>query len=339
MGTVRMPEPARRGIASTFLFVATNMIALICLAWVLAGTDWHALGNNVRHLNWGWLTISAVSNILLYLLQGWRWCLVLAPVAEIPFWQSVNAIYVGLFANETLPFKAGEIIRCFLLGRWNELPISVTLASVLIERILDGFWLIAGLAVAVRLTPHVHPFIMRAGAFLTVLVAVCAVFLAIAMYWKKGAMDAVANTPWLGWAQVLIKDLHLIGHSRYLYVAFLVSLPYLLLEVLPIYATLRAFGPLSGLPISVAFVMMVFLRLGSAVPQAPSNIGLFNFAAARTLEMFAVSRGMAYGFSVLLWAALTLPLLAAGFLAVGVTEVKMSELQRHARAHAQNSGW
>jgi hypothetical protein len=45
---------------------------------------------------------------------------------------------------------------------------------------------------------------------------------------------------------------------------------------------------------------------------------------------------MAYGFSVLLWAALTLPLLAAGFLAVGVTEVKMSELQRHAREHAQN---
>jgi hypothetical protein len=110
-----------------------------------------------------------------------------------------------------------------------------------------------------------------------------------------------------------------------------VSLPYLLLEVLPIYALLRAFGPLSGLSMKVAFVLMVFLRLGSAVPQAPSNIGLFHFAAARTLEMFAVARGMAYGFSVLLWAVITLPLLLAGFLAIGVTGVKMSELQRHAR--------
>jgi len=154
------------------------------------------------------------------------------------------------------------------------------------------------------------------------------------MYWKEQALDAVANTPWLGWAHVLIKDLHLIGHSRYLYMAWLVSLPYLLLEVLPIYALMRAFGPLSGLPMKVAFVLMVFLRLGSAVPQAPSNIGFFHFAAARTLEMFAVVKGMAYGFAVLLWAGITLPLLVAGFLAVGVTEIRMGELQRHAREEA-----
>ncbi len=325
-----MPEPARREIASKFLFAATNVIALICFAWVLAGTDWKALANNVRHLSWWWVVVSVASNLAVYLLQGWRWCLVLAPVAPIPFWQAVRAVYVGLFANETLPFKAGEIIRCFLLGRWNALPISVTLASALIERIFDGFWLIACLPLAVHLTPHVHPFIMRAGIFLTVLVFVCAAFLAFAMYWKEQALEAVVNTSWLNWAHVLIKDLHEIGHSRYLYLAWLVSLPYLLLEVLPIYALMRAFGPLSGLSIQVAFVMMVFLRLGSSVPQAPSNIGLFNFAAARTLEMFAVARGMAYGFSVLLWAVITLPLLVVGFLAVGVTEVKFSELQQHA---------
>jgi len=325
-----MSERAPRGIASKYLFIVTNVIALICFGWVLAGTDWHSLADNVRHLQWGWLAISVASNLVVYLIQAWRWCLVLAPVARIPFWQSARAIYVGLFANETLPFKAGEIIRCFLLGRWNNLPISVTLASVLIERIFDGFWLIACLTLAVHFTPHVHPFIMRAGVFLTILVAVCTGFLAIAMYWKEQALQAVVNTPWLNWAHVLIKDLHRIGHSRYLYLAWLVSLPYLVLEVLPIYALLRAFGPLSGLPIKVAFVMMVFLRLGSSVPQAPSNIGLFNFAAARTLEMFAVPRRMADGFSLLLWAVITLPLLVVGFLALGVTEIKFSELQQHA---------
>jgi glycosyltransferase 2 family protein len=325
-----MPEPPRRGIAQKFLFVATNVIALICFAWVLAGTDWKALGDNLRHLHWWWIVLSVVSNLLVYLLQGWRWCLVLEPVAPIPFWQSVRAIYVGLFANETLPFKAGEIIRCFLLGRWNDIPISVTLASALIERIFDGFWLLACLALAMQFTPHVHPFIQRTGAFLAVLVVVCAAFLGVAMYWKKEALDAVASTPWLGWAHVLIKDLHQIGRSRYLYLAWMVSLPYLLLEVLPIYALMRAFGPLSSLSIKVAFVLMVFLRLGSAVPQAPSNIGFFHFAAARTLEMFAVARGMAYGFAVLLWAGITLPLLVVGFFAVGVTEIRMSELQQHA---------
>ncbi|HTP86101.1 MAG TPA: lysylphosphatidylglycerol synthase transmembrane domain-containing protein [Bryobacteraceae bacterium] len=331
-----MPEQARHAIASRYLLIVTNVIAILCLAWVLAGTDWRALAKNVQHLHWGWIAVSVASNVAVYLIQAWRWCLVLAPVAEIPFWQSARAIYVGLFANETLPFKAGEIIRCFLLGRWNKVPMSVTLASALIERIFDGFWLIATLALAVHFTPHVHPFIVRAGLFLTVLVAVCAIFLGLAMYWKEQALDAVVNTPWLNWAHVLIKDLHLIGHSRYLYLALLVSLPYLLLEVLPIYALFRAFGPLSMLSMQVAFVLMVFLRLGSAVPQAPSNIGFFHFAAARTLEMFAVTRGMAYGFSVLLWTVITLPLLVVGFFALGVTEFRISELQQQADSAANN---
>jgi hypothetical protein len=331
-----MPEPARRGIATNFLFVATNMVALVCLAWVLIGTDWGELGNNLRHLHWWWIGVSVVTNLLVYLVQAWRWCLVLAPVSEVPFWQSVRAVYIGLFANEVLPLKAGEIIRCFLVGRWNDLPISVTLASALIERIFDGFWLIGSLLLAVHFTPHVHPFIMRAGAFLTALVVVCAVFIGIAMFWKRQALDAVVNTPWLGWAQVLIQDLHQIGHSRYLYYAWLVSLPYLVLETLPIYALFRAFGPLSALSMKVAFVLMVFIRLGSAVPQAPGNIGLFHFAAARTLEMFAVARGMAYGFSVLLFAGITLPLLLAGLVAVAISEVKMGEVHREAREEANH---
>jgi len=112
-----------------------------------------------------------------------------------------------------------------------------------------------------------------------------------------------------------------------------VSLPYLLLQVVPIYALMRAFGPLTFLPVHVAFAMMVFLRLGSAVPQAPGNIGLFHFAAARTLLLFAVPRGVANGFAVVLWAVVTLPLLIVGFIALGITGVDMDELHRQARAH------
>ena len=39
------------------------------------------------------------------------------------------------------------------------------------------------------------------------------------------------NARWFGWVHVLIKDLHLIGHSRYLYYAFGLSLPFLILQI------------------------------------------------------------------------------------------------------------
>src|SRR5579884_3629205 len=94
---------------------------------------------------------------------------------------------------------------------------------------------------------------------------------------------------------------------------------------------MRAFAPLSHLPLKIAFIMMVFLRLGSAVPQAPGNIGLFHFAAARTLLLFAVPRGIANGFAVVLRAVVTLPLLIVGFIALAITGVNMDELHRQAR--------
>jgi uncharacterized membrane protein YbhN (UPF0104 family) len=284
-------------------------------------------------MHWGWLAVAIIADIAVYVWQGWRWSLLLTPVKRVPMWDTVRAIYVGLFANEVLPFRAGEIIRCFLLGRWADIPISVALASALIERIFDGFWLILCLLVAIRDTPHVHPFIVRAGIFLSVLVVVCAVLLGVAMYWKEESLKAVANTSWLSWAKVLITDLHLIGHSRYLYYSWAASLPYLLLQVIPIYALMRAYGPLSRLHLVIAFIMMVFLRLGSAVPQAPGNIGLFQFAAARTLLLFAVPRTTAFGFALILWAVVTLPLLIVGYIALAVTGVNMGDLHRQARLH------
>src|SRR5579862_1531500 len=135
---VRMEQRAAadvpQRIARKYIFIATNTIALICFVWFLWNTNWHELGRYVRHLNWAWVAVAALADILVYVWQGWRWNLVLAPVKTVSLWQSVRAIYVGLFANEVLPFRAGEIIRSFLLAQWADVPISVSLASALIER-------------------------------------------------------------------------------------------------------------------------------------------------------------------------------------------------------------
>ena len=92
-------------------------------------------------MRWPWVLLAVLSNVLVFLLQGWRWKLLLNPIQRVPFTQAVQAIYVGLFANEVLPLRAGELIRCFLLSKTSGIPVSVSFASALIERIFDGIWL------------------------------------------------------------------------------------------------------------------------------------------------------------------------------------------------------
>jgi glycosyltransferase 2 family protein len=324
-------EPARK-LRSRIFFLVTNLIALICLVWTLHGAGFGQLRHEIAHLQWGWVAAAVVFDVLVYMVQGWRWILVLRPVDSVSVWNSIRAIYVGLFANEVLPLRAGEIIRCYLLAGWTDIPVSVTLASALIERIFDGLWLIICLFLTVRYVRLPHRFVIG-GFFLAALLLIFGILLGIAMFSKQQTLDTLLNAKWFNWVHVLIADLHLIGHSRYLYYAALASLPYLLIQVLPIYALIRAYHHLSGVSFGAAFALLVILRLGAVIPQAPGNLGTYNGIAAVGLHLFGVPMATAKRFSFILWASITLPLLIAGFIAVAITGVKMGELHGHARAH------
>ena len=112
------------------------------------------------------------------------------------------------------------------------------------------------------------------SVFLAILLLICAALLAVAMYWREQTLDALLDARLFSWAHVFIEDLHRIGHSRYLYFSLAVSVPYLLIQIVPIYAIMQAYG-FDGVAWAQAGALMVLLRLGSVVPQAPGNVGLF----------------------------------------------------------------
>ncbi len=328
---------------SRVLLILTYLASLGCLVWTLHDAKLGELRDDLATTNWWWLGLAVAADISVYCWQAVRWRLLLRPVEPVSFRQAVGAIYVGLFANEVLPFRAGEILRCFLVSRWTRLPFSVAISSALIERIFDGIWLFLCLLLTIRLVRvhHHMGWLVRGGYILGIVVLSGAALLALAVFLRQKTRALLLGDGWQRHIRVLIDDLNLIGHSRYLYFAFLQSLPYLLLQVIPIYAALQAypftlsetFDPTIG----VAFALMVILRLGSVVPQAPGNLGLFQFLTKEALErIFHVLPAEAARFSLVLWGTVTIPLLVAGFVALMVTEKRLFELKRAAEI-AQNN--
>jgi len=338
------PSPPKSKRASHIFTVVTLVVSVACLAWAVHGVSWTELWEEIRELDWRWVAVGAIADLLVYVVQGWRWSLLLLPVTPVSSWASVGAIYVGLFANEVLPLRAGEVIRCFLMARWSKIPISVTLASALIERIFDGALLIAGLFISLRYVRHFPlshgqaraiGIITTGSIFLAVILIICAALLAVAMYWREQALDALLDTPLSSWAHVFIEDLHRIGHSRFLYFSAAVSVPYLLIQIVPIYAVMQAYG-FDGVSWAQAGALMVLLRLGSVVPQAPGNVGLFQVLSTLGLTLFGVPGAMARRFTLILWAVVTVPLLIAGFIALVASGAKMGDLHREAQAEMRS---
>ena len=101
------------------LLVLAFVLSIGSLFYVLNDFEPEKLWGEVRAMHWGWVGAAVLFDILVYFLQGWRWSLLLRPVANVPYARSIRAIYVGLFANEVLPLRTGEVIRCYLQGRWS----------------------------------------------------------------------------------------------------------------------------------------------------------------------------------------------------------------------------
>lgn len=325
-----------RRIRNWTLIIATNLISFICLYYVLSGAHINLIWGEIRSMTWHWVVIAILSDVFVYVLQSLRWKLILNPIEPVSLWTSIRAIYIGLFANEVLPLRAGELIRCFIITRWAPIPLSVSFASALIERIFDGFWLMACFFVTLQVA-ELPRMLERAGYILGLLIIVAAALIGIGMYARSQSISFFFGFAFPKWFSTLVADLHLIGHSRYLYYAFFVSGLFMLAQILPIYAVMQAYGLDLDSTIIGAFTMMVLLRLSSVVPQAPGNLGLFQGVAFRTLIVFGVYGAVAKRFSLILWAVVTIPLIVVGFVILSISGARMAHLHRDAQTAASET--
>jgi len=308
--------------------VAGYAISVACLIWVFRGVDLRAILRDFTSLDWRWVSLGVASDILVYVWQAWRWKLLLSPVGPASLGRSVLAIYVALFTNELLPLRPGEfLVRPYLLARWSMIPFSVVLSSVLIERVFDGVWLVLALWLVTAFI-RLPGFLVQGMRLLGLVVLGVVILLALVMFHKQKAKDAVPHTRWGAKLKVLMEDLHLMGRSPSFYGAFAASLPYLLLQVVPVYALMQGFG--LGLSLWPATVLLVVIRLGTLLPQAPGNVGAFQALTVLVLGRYGIDKTTATGFSVMVWAVITLPLLVAGFLALALTGMNLSELKQRA---------
>jgi len=316
----------RRRLPGWVLPVLTWAIALGSLIWVFHGVDLRKMAADLLRLQWHWVAAAVIAEIMVYVIQGWRWTILLRPVGKAPVLRSIRAVYVGVFANEVLPLRSGEVIRCFLQARWNDISFPTVLSSFVIERVFDGIWL----AVAFYLTTlyvRLPGFMEEMGKVLAIVVIVAVVILAYFKFHKHHARAAISRRPWLSWLHHLVDGLHDMGDSPSFYFAALASIPYLALQVVPFWALMKNYE--LGLSFWAAFVVLIAVRLGTILPQAPGNVGSFQFFTVASLALFGVDKSTAAGLSLLMFTVITLPLLIVGFIALAVTGVKLNELRHH----------
>ena len=100
---------------------------------------------------YGWVIGSMLLSLVAYASRAYRWQLLLrAADQKVSTFRLTLAVFVGYLANLAFP-RLGEVVRCVVLKKTNQIPVSLSIGTVVTERIIDSLVLFFFLTIALLL--------------------------------------------------------------------------------------------------------------------------------------------------------------------------------------------
>jgi uncharacterized protein (TIRG00374 family) len=324
----------RRGIPGWVLPAAGYGLSALSLIWVFSKFPFAQLGEHLRTLDWMWVAVAILAEVAIYFADAWRWMVLLKPAGAPNFVSCLQAIFVGLFANDILPAKTGEILRCFLLSYKTDVSLSIAITSDVVLRIMDGLWiLIVYLMVTSQIATHVA--VDDAMWAFGIGAVAAAAILILVLFHRQHAHHFVNRRSWSARFVHLLDEIHRLGHWREMGIAMAIGGLYWGAQAFAVWAICRADKfEFSGAQILFLLVVKTVVTL---VPSAPANMGLYQSSVVYALGLLLTEKGPSEVLAEIMFIVLTLPLIIGGAIAIASAGFNLGDLHRHAH-HAHKTG-
>jgi len=284
---------------------------------------WEAL----QGANYFWLLPGVGVYFIGVWVRAWRWHYLLRPLKPISTRTMFPIVAIGYMGNNIYPARAGEVLRAVVLKRREEVPISASLATIIVERVYDGVVMLAfvflNLPELARLTADSgfvgniqNLALWGAAAFIGVLAA----FLLAAMFPQKAEIILTAlitrliparfQEKILGFGLKFLGGLESLRSPREALMVFLTSVVIWLLETGKYWFVMHAFN------FQVSFFALMLMNgivnLATTIPSAPGYVGTFDAPGIAVLKAYGVPQAIAAGYTLVLHVALWFPITVLG---------------------------
>ena len=277
-------------------------------------------------------------------IRGRRWWYLFPPGSNP---QGITpAMMIGYMANNVLPLRAGEVVRVYVVARrWRASPGAAarshpfwtTLATLIVERVLDSLIVVLILAVLVLVVPV--PRFLEVAALVVLAIDLAGVTMLIALVAAPrvcvGLITRLAGR-WPGLQRRALTAFETFVHGLDGIRTPSHALPLIAWTILvwlaPAFAAWTVLTALDlHLPFAASWVVLAFVGLGVSIPSAPGYVGVFHAAVVLALGLFGVSRSEAVGYALLFHASQILPVTLLGWLYLLREHMSLGEAA-HARA-------
>ncbi len=120
------------------------------------------LGESLKSANYYWVALSVLISIFAHWLRALRWKMLFEPIGyQTKTTHTFYAVMIGYLANLAFP-RMGEVSRCAVLNKTDNMPISTLIGTVVVERIIDVIFLLGlGLLAIIILYKEINIFVFE----------------------------------------------------------------------------------------------------------------------------------------------------------------------------------
>lgn len=270
--------------------------------WVYRDQDMNSLWAGLSEFHYGWIFASLWIALLSHFLRALRWRMLLDSIGYKPRILNVFlSILVMYLANFAAP-RMGEVTRCGILTRYEKIPFTSQLGTVVIERVVDVVILLLIIMSVLLfdwnvLTDYLSDEMSVEGSgknsFLTSwwFLSVVAIFVLLgilAVIFRKSLLKTKAARKIVSYIEKFIEGLKSILHLRKPGIFILLTIGIYACYFMMTWFVMIAFTPTTHLSPFVALAVLAMGSVGMVLP-VQGGVGTYHAFVGATLTLYGIS--------------------------------------------------
>lgn len=300
------------------------IIAIVFLYLTLRNKPLDEIFALIKEARLSWIAFSLVMLVAVFLLRSLRWKLLLNNTGKRPAFQDVSYSYLlGVFINSFTP-KLGEVVRCTSMEKSSGIKTSLSLGTVISERVYDLLALLAGIVIILFIESERLGSLV-ANAFKGLFRSIGSNAGSIIIYSAAGV--ALIALLWIltkkfGWAVRVKKFFSGVASTAKMTFKIKNSRNFALqtiliwaIMILMNYGVLKSLPSTDSLSLYFAMVSLFIGTIGWAIPS-PGGIGTSHFFILQLFILFNLNQDTGIAYAVLVNGLQVVFTIITGFLAV-----------------------
>lgn len=282
----------------TIQIVLSIVLSAFFIWWSLLAVPVAEMWGAVKSADLRWIGVYALVLCAIHVARVARWGVLLEPLVKVRF-RDLNPIgAVGFMVLMVLPFRLGELARPYLCAEHLNVRKSAAMASVVVERIVDGLFMGLILVVLLWTVPQAGAenfAVYRMGAiFVTAAFGAGLAFLFAAFRYRElvsrllsssvGRVSPRIAERVTGMLDSFTEALRVVPTKRKIAEFFLLTALYWGLAGVGLALLANAFG--FKLATLEAFTVLGLQVIGSMIPTGPGMTGPIQVATIKGVELF-----------------------------------------------------